>query len=89
MKIQIFALYDSAAQIYGQPMFILNKGYAVRGFQELANNKSDNVGKHPADFTLFHIGEYEDTDCTIKMFESKVSCGTALEYVNKDGLHAE
>lgn len=61
MKLQIIAVYDSAAEMFGQPQFVLSLGQSTRTFADQVNSKdSGDLGKHPADFTLFHLGEYDD-----------------------------
>ena len=60
MKHFICAVYDSKAETFGQPAFFQTLGIAERAF--LDNTKKDEMMKnHPRDFTLFHLGSYEDS----------------------------
>lgn len=62
MKFHILAVFDSAASVYGVPNFVPNVGSAVRSFGDEVNRDApDNVlNKHPAHFSLFKMGTYDD-----------------------------
>lgn len=64
MKLQIVAVRDRAADVFGQPQFVAAVGVAIRGFQDEANReeRSNQLFMHPEDFDLYHIGEYDDSD---------------------------
>lgn len=84
MKLQIFAIYDSKAMAYLPPFFLPNNKMAERSFGEAANSETHQFGKHPADYTLFHIGEFDDATATIISAETKIGLGTALEHQRVD-----
>lgn len=86
MQIQMFAVYDSCAKYYNNPFFMNSVGEAIRGFQDVAVDENTSIGRHPSDFTLFHIGYYENTTSEIVIFESKKSLGTALEHLPAMGV---
>lgn len=58
----ICAVYDSAANAYGQPFFVPAVGLATRSFIDEVNREApDNtVYVHPDDYTLFRIGAFDD-----------------------------
>lgn len=59
--LQIVAMYDSATEAYGRPVFVPSIAAAIRSFgDEINGNKESDVFKHPTDFSLMHIGEYHD-----------------------------
>lgn len=86
MKIQIFSVFDSKTGVYGQPNFLLNKGAALRAWQDVANDTSSNIGRHPADHTMFHIGTWDDETGTVTMLEAKENLGCALEFVKPNPI---
>lgn len=65
MKHNIFAVYDSKAEAYTTPFFDHAEGRAIRTFADCCNDPGHQFGKHPADYTLFQIGEYDDSLGTI------------------------
>lgn len=60
MKLLMFSVYDSMVEAYMPPFFVRARGEALRLFGDLVNDQSSNVGKHPSDFTLMYIGEWDD-----------------------------
>lgn len=80
MKIMMYSVYDSKTGVFGQPNFLINRGAALRAWQEAANDNQSNIGKYPADFTMFEIGYWDDETGNVSMHHTKVSLGTALEF---------
>lgn len=60
MKTQMFAIYDAKAEAYLPPFFLPNKKMALRAFTDCVNQQGHNFNLHPADYTLFHIAEFDD-----------------------------
>ena len=60
MKQQIYVVFDSAANMYNTPVFLVNNDVAKRTIRHMVNSDTE-LGHHPEHFTLFRIGEY-DTD---------------------------
>lgn len=65
MKLQVFAVRDNATQTFGLPVFVRHQGEAVRSFVDQCKDKTSNFNKHPADYDLYHIGEYDDDTAEI------------------------
>jgi hypothetical protein len=55
-----YSLYDCKALTYSPPFFANAHGQAVRLVMDLAQDANTTVGRHPVDFTLFCIGQYND-----------------------------
>lgn len=79
MLLKIFTVYDCKAEAYLPPFYLSAVGQALRHFADTANDASHPFGKHPADYTLFQIGQFDDQHASISMLEAKISLGTALE----------
>lgn len=64
MKRLLCAVYDSASQTFGQPMYVIARGQAVRAFSdEVQRRATDNaLNMHPEDFELWLLGEFEDSN---------------------------
>lgn len=76
----VFSVYDSKAEIFAQPMFMRTIGEAIRAWEAAIQDPNLDLNKHPADFTLFHIGSYDQSTGLLSVLEhGKVSYGTALE----------
>lgn len=63
MIIKLFAVFDSKAALFGQPFSDQQEGSAIRNFSDAVNDSSNpnNLwNKHPEDFSLFQIGEFDN-----------------------------
>ena len=86
MKLNVYSIFDSAAKAYTNPFFMHNDGLAIRAFSDNVNSEQENnISKHPDQFTLFRIGEFDDASGEIKTDIVK-SLGTGLQYQEKTVL---
>ena len=60
MLLKIFSVHDSKAHAYGVPFFLHQEGMAVRTFTDMCNDENHAFHHHPADYTLFTLGVYDD-----------------------------
>lgn len=79
MMLKVFTIYDCKAEAYNQPFFMSTKAQAIRAFQDEVNNPQSLISKHPGDYTLFEIGEYDDSTATLTCHDAKINLGVALE----------
>lgn len=80
MILQVVAIRDRAADVYGQPNFVTSIGSAIRGFADEINRPTEGnvLNKHPEDFDMFHLGCYNDA-------LGEFQCGTPKQIaVGKD-----
>lgn len=80
MKSKFFTVYDSKTEVYLQPFLMQTKGAAIRAFADTVNDQSSQFAKHPEDFTLFEIGEYDDTTANMIAYDVKQPLGLAKEF---------
>lgn len=79
MVVQVFAVYDSKARVYGQPFFVVNEGLAVRAFQSSCNDPTTELNKYPEDFSLFRLGTFNDENGELRS-ELPKNLGLAAQY---------
>lgn len=84
--LEVFSFYDSAVEAYMPPFYMKSKGEALRVFSDLVNDKSHGFSKHPEDFTLFHLGSWNDSDAFYQPLLTPVSLGKAIEYVSDSNV---
>lgn len=60
MKHLVCAILDSKVGVYSPPMCFRTKGEAIRSFSDACGDDKLPFGKHPADYRLFLIGEFDD-----------------------------
>lgn len=80
MKHKVFCVYDSKVEAYMTPFVFRSTGEALRSFETTVNDPQSNLCRHPADFTLFEIGEFQEEDGTIAPYSAKKSLGLALDF---------
>ena len=56
------AVRDEALQAFNRPFFVNALGFAVRSFEDEVNRKGEDnaMSKHPKDFSLWHVGSYDE-----------------------------
>lgn len=84
----IFSVYDTKSESFSPPMVNRTKGEAIRSFSDEVNNPQSMLHKHPEDYVLFEIGEWDNTTGTITPKEAPVSHGVAIEYKDVDNISA-
>lgn len=82
MKYVIAAVRDAKSELFGRPFFTQGIGTAMRSFEDEVNRNSDDntMHHHPDDFSLWHLGYYEDTDGTFEVNPPKM-LSTAREAI--------
>lgn len=82
MILQIFCVHDTKAEVYRTPFFMKTRGEAIRAFKDLANDKNTAIAKHPGDYRLCHIGEFDDEYCTLVYAERITGLGFGSDYLD-------
>lgn len=82
-KLLCFSVYDSKVQLYAQPFFMRSRGEALRGFTDVANDSSTSICRHPQDFALMELGEYDESTGKLENHPAPVSLGLAHEFKNQ------
>lgn len=57
--LKVVAVFDSAVESFGQPFFVPALGAATRSFVDEVNNPESQFFKHPSDFELYHLCDFE------------------------------
>jgi len=80
MNHKMFVIFDSKAGAYFPPWFLMKEPMALRAFGDCCNDAEHNFGRHPEDFTLFCIGEFDDQTARVEWI-APVSLGNGIEFV--------
>lgn len=59
MKLQAYSIFDQVAGVYAQPAFYNHDKLALRDFITLANDPNTQVSLNPADFSICHVGDFD------------------------------
>lgn len=68
MKFEICSVYDSKAAVYSRPFFVHNLSLAERVALDILRGESD-IARHPDDFSLFHLGSFDDGSAKFDLFD--------------------
>lgn len=60
MILKAYSIYDRKALTYNPPFYAPTDGAACRIVADSANDPNSSLGRHPNDFVLFLVGEYDD-----------------------------
>lgn len=74
----MFTVYDSKADTYLRPFSMRTRGEAIRGFITTLNDETTEMGKYPADFTLFEVADFDETKCEISAYPAIQNLGNGL-----------
>lgn len=62
MVLNAYSIFDRKALQYHPPFFAGTDGAAVRMLSDTVNDPNTSLSRHPADYVLFHIGTYDDSN---------------------------
>jgi len=57
---KVCAIYDAKAEAWLTPLFFQAVGQALRSFGDAVNQNDSDFGKHPEDYTLFLLGDFDN-----------------------------
>lgn len=80
MQVRIFTVFDHKALAFAQPFFSPNNFSAMRAFSDACNDPSTMLCKHPGDFTLFCIGDFDDSLGSITSVNPPENLGLAASF---------
>lgn len=60
MILRAYSIYDRKALQYHPPFYVSADGAAVRHMADAANDMQNMIGRHPNDFVLYYVGDYDD-----------------------------
>ena len=81
MKVKVFSIFDEKARIFSNPFFMPHAGEALRSFGDLVQDKSSRIAKHPEDYKLYHLAEYDDCSGSFVSLNVPVFLANATEFV--------
>ncbi len=70
MILKIYTVFDSATGAYMRPFFMQSDGQAMRSFIDEVNGDSP-MAKHPEDYALFALGDFDDNTGTFDCVEPR------------------
>lgn len=80
MKLKLIAIRDRQLDAYMQPFAMQSLGQAIRGFRDEINNPQSELYKHPEDYDLYHLADFNQEDGIIKVLDrpTQIAIGSNL-----------
>jgi hypothetical protein len=84
MNIQLFSIHDVKAGAYLPPFTLPTTQMAKRTFADTVNDRNHSFSKHPEDYTLFHIGEFDDESGMITNDKGNKAIANGKDFQHSD-----
>lgn len=82
-KLEIFSIYDTAAEIFNQPFTAVNQAVAERMFGQIVNDPSTNFRFHPEDYRLYLVGTFDQHTGVVESREAPGLIVQAIDVLEK------
>jgi hypothetical protein len=69
---KMVAIHDSKAEAYMTPIFVQATGMAIRSFSDAINGDGE-FAKHPEDYTLFLLGDFDELSGKVEVYPAPVA----------------
>lgn len=86
MKLEVFSVRDMKAEAFLQPFFVQTVGAALRAFGDAVDKEDSPFHKHPEDYVLYQIGEYNDADGSLVSISPVKMLACASDFVLAKGV---
>lgn len=86
--VKMFSVLDVKADLYASPFCFGAVGQAVRAFSDLVQDPNTMPGRHPEDYKLVQIGEFDDVSGEVRAISPHVSLGFGPEYQRRERVQA-
>lgn len=87
-RLKVFSVYDSKVGAFLQPFIMKTKGEALRGWSDVVNDPNTQFHKHPEDYSLFEIAEWDEDSGKYENHLAPISLGLATEVKFGDLSHS-
>jgi hypothetical protein len=84
MNLEIFSVFDRKAKAFIPPFFLPNRNMALRVFTDSVNDPEHQFHAHPEDYSLFHLGDFDQESGLIDSFSSIDLVANAMNVVNSN-----
>jgi hypothetical protein len=78
---KVYTVRDTKAEAYLKPFFMETHGLALRAIEGPANDPEHDFNRHKEDYSIWCIGEYEDSTGQLKPYKDIECLGKMIEYV--------
>lgn len=80
MILKMFTVRDAKAEMYNSPFAKRTMGEGERAFEMLAKDKESMLFKHPEDYDLYYLGDYDDVKGVIIPLDTPQHVAKAITF---------
>lgn len=84
MVLIVVGIRDTAVDAFMRPWFVPSTGMAIRSFQDEVRNAESPMAKHPADYTLFQLGSFDEDSGKFENLDSPRQLVRGLDVAKED-----
>lgn len=88
-KLRVFSAYDGKLSVFMTPFVFIHLGQALRAWEDLCLDNKSMMSKHPSDFILYEVGEFDEDSGVIVAHNPIRQVATALEVVKRATAQAD
>lgn len=81
MKYFFYGVRDAKANAFVMPHFRNTHLECIRAFGDIVKNEKTAFGMHPEDYSLYHLGEFDDWSGQLESLDVPTLLCTANEFV--------
>lgn len=78
----VYSIYDSKANFFGNPFVSTNHATAIRTFAQACEDPNSELNRYSTDFSLHYIGHYDDSTGVI-LADNHINLGLASAFLNR------
>lgn len=71
MKNSAYTIFDTKSLVYSNPFYAPTHGAAIRIVQDAARDPNSQLSRHPADFVVYCVGQYDDSNGIFQVIDPK------------------
>lgn len=87
MIYQVLAVYDSKARAFLVPIYCSHVDVGLRALADAANTAGHQIERNPLDFTMFHLGVWNDDNGTFTLLDQQIQLANAASFANSKGVN--
>lgn len=81
MKYQMYSIFDLKVGVYHPPICFRSPGEAIRTFVSSANSGDSLLSKYPRDFSLYHLGSWDDETAAYQVLPEPAFIGVLADLI--------
>lgn len=85
LKNRMFSVHDVKCNTFLSPFIAPTNGSAIRSFSDIVNQPESVIHKHPEDYNLYFVGEFEQDSGALLPLTAPVFLESALNLLPSNG----